>query len=185
MTKSSSRILFAVTLIAGLAVVPVGVSPGIDGCLQRAAVRFDIPVLLLKAIQQQEAGRPGTAHRNANDTIDYGVMQINSIWLAALARRGYSRRAIQWGPCPNILSGAWILSRQFKRRQVWRQAATPAVFWAAVGDYHSRTPSLNRRYAQRIWQRYRRLDAARRPATGVAPLSSLHVPPLTADSSSN
>ena len=154
--------------IAALALALMWVTPGLwaaphSGCLRRAADHFDLPVLLLTAIRQQEGGEAGSLHRNTNGSVDYGVMQINSIWLPRLETAGYTASILRWDACYNIMAGAWILARAMHDEHVWRRRRPGAVaFWRAVGAYHSRTPRLNRAYAQKIWRRYQGLRQTRR-----------------------
>lgn len=130
-------------------------------CLSRMAARFEVPVALLTAVREQEGGRVGSWHANADGSFDYGVMQINSRWLPQLELQGYSAKLLTYDACASIAAGAWILSNALADAGVWRtDAADPHAYWRAVGRYHSLTPSLNRAYAEGVWARYSRLKAA-------------------------
>jgi soluble lytic murein transglycosylase-like protein len=110
-------------------------------CFDDAAAYQHVNPLILRAIAWQESrNRPDAKHINANGSIDYGVMQINTIHLPTLARYGIDREALM-SPCKNIYIAAWQL-----RRQVIRYGNT----WAAVGAYHSATPALRDEYARQI-----------------------------------
>ncbi|GAC1632180.1 MAG: hypothetical protein NVS9B10_26360 [Nevskia sp.] len=130
-------------------------------CLSRMAARFGVPQALLAAVREQEGGRVGGWNANADGSFDYGIMQINSRWLPQLELQGYSAKVLTYDACASIAAGAWILSNALADAGVWRKdAADPHAYWRAVGRYHSRTPSLNRAYAEGVWARYSRLKAA-------------------------
>jgi soluble lytic murein transglycosylase-like protein len=110
-------------------------------CFDAAASYQHVNPMVLRAIAWQEShNRADAKHVNANGSIDYGVMQINTIHLPALARYGIDRDALM-SPCKNIYIAAWQL-----RKQVVKYGNT----WAAVGAYHSATPALRDQYAQQI-----------------------------------
>ena len=126
-------------------------------CIEASAERFGIPMPLLTAIRLQEGGTVGRWHVNVDGSIDYGVMQINSRWLPQLRPSGYTASVLAYNACASISVGAWILAQSLDENGVWSTThATPENYWRAVGRYHSRTPSLNRFYAERIWSRYQR-----------------------------
>jgi|AGTN01.1.fsa_nt_gi Transglycosylase SLT domain. len=54
-------------------------------CMALAAVLNDLPPRALPAIHAVEGGAPGSVHWNTNGSADLGVMQINTLWLSALA----------------------------------------------------------------------------------------------------
>jgi soluble lytic murein transglycosylase-like protein len=97
--------------------------------------------LILRAIAWQEShNRPAAVHKNANGSTDYGVMQINSVHLPVLAQYGISQGTLM-EPCKNVYIAAWHL-----RQKMNKYGNT----WAAVGAYHSETPSLRDEYARQI-----------------------------------
>jgi soluble lytic murein transglycosylase-like protein len=67
-------------------------------------------------------------------------MQINSVHLPVLARYGISRGTLL-EPCKNVYIAAWHL------RQMMNKYGDT---WAAIGAYHSETPSLRDEYARQI-----------------------------------
>lgn len=110
-------------------------------CFDAAASYQHVNPMVLRAIAWQEShNRADAKHVNANGSVDYGVMQINTIHLPALARYGIDRDALM-SPCKNIYIAAWQL-----RKQIIKYGNT----WAAVGAYHSATPALRDQYAQQI-----------------------------------
>jgi soluble lytic murein transglycosylase-like protein len=110
-------------------------------CFDEAARYQKVNPLILRAIAWQEShNRPDALHKNANGSTDYGLMQINSIHLPALALYGISSNTLM-EPCKNVYIAAWHL-----RQQMNKYGNT----WQAVGAYHSETPSLRDQYAQQI-----------------------------------
>ena len=110
-------------------------------CFDAAAAYQHVNPMVLRAIAWQEShNRADATHVNANGSVDYGVMQINTIHLSTLARYGIGREALM-SPCKNIYIAAWQL-----RRMILKYGNT----WAAVGAYHSATPALRDQYARQI-----------------------------------
>ena len=127
----------------------------IHRCLAEAGRAHNVPVPLLRAIAQQESGlRPLAVNRNTNGSTDLGLMQVNNRWLPVLARYGITREQL-FDACINARVGAWILAAAMRRH---------GDTWQAVGNYHSATPALNRRYA---WAAYRRMVASADVPDGV------------------
>lgn len=124
---------------------------GLSACLINAPVHADcfdeagryqkVNSWVLRAIAWQESrNRPEALNKNTNGSIDYGLMQINSIHLPILSRYGISSNMLM-DPCKNIYIAAWHL-----RQKMDKHGNT----WIAVGAYHSETPALRDRYARQI-----------------------------------
>lgn len=110
-------------------------------CFDDAAAYHHVNANILRAIAWQEShNQPAAKHVNDNGSIDYGVMQINSIHLRRLSQYGVNASVLM-EPCKNVYIAAWHL-----RSQIDRYGNT----WAAVGAYHSATPSLRDQYAAQI-----------------------------------
>lgn len=110
-------------------------------CFDEAANYQKVNPLILRAIAWQEShNRPDAKHKNANGSIDYGVMQINSIHLPTLAQYGISTGTLMQ-PCKNVFVAAWHL-----RQKMNKYGNT----WEAIGSYHSETPALRDQYARQI-----------------------------------
>lgn len=110
-------------------------------CFDAAAAYQHVNPMVLRAIAWQEShNRADATHVNANGSVDYGVMQINTIHLPTLSHYGIGRAELM-SPCKNIYIAAWQL-----RRQILKYGNT----WAAVGAYHSATPALRDQYARQI-----------------------------------
>ncbi|MEJ0003141.1 MAG: lytic transglycosylase domain-containing protein [Pararobbsia sp.] len=110
-------------------------------CFATAALYQHVSPLVLRAIAWQEShGNAAAIHRNTNGSIDYGMMQINSIHLPALALYGVSPSDLM-NPCTNIFVAAWHLHKMM---------AKYGNTWAAIGAYHSEAPRERDRYAHSI-----------------------------------
>ncbi|MBR7895499.1 lytic transglycosylase domain-containing protein [Burkholderia multivorans] len=110
-------------------------------CFDEAARYQKVNPLILRAIAWQESrNRPSALNKNTNGSVDYGLMQINSVHLSALSRYGIDRDTLM-EPCKNVYIAAWHL-----RQKMNRYGNT----WQAVGAYHSETPALRDKYARQI-----------------------------------
>ena len=110
-------------------------------CFDDAAAYQKVNPLILRAIAWQEShNRPNALHKNANGSIDYGVMQINSVHLPVLSHYGISSQVLMQ-PCKNVYIAAWHLRREMNKY---------GNSWRAVGGYHSETPALRDQYAHQI-----------------------------------
>jgi soluble lytic murein transglycosylase-like protein len=128
------RFLLSMSLLGGAA------SAHAD-CFDAAAAYQKVNPLILRAIAWQEShNHPDAMHKNANGSVDYGEMQINSIHLPTLAQFGISKSTLMQ-PCKNVYIAAWHL-----RQKMDKYGNT----WAAVGAYHSETPALRDHYASQI-----------------------------------
>lgn len=123
-------------------------------CLMIAAQTYDVPPGVLLGILQVEGGRIGQEVGNTNGSYDLGPMQINTIWLPELARRwgidaGAARRWVRDDGCVNLAVSAWILRQRIN---------LTGDLWSGIAGYHSLTPGLGARYANRVasvMERYR------------------------------
>ena len=110
-------------------------------CFDDAASFHHVNPVILRAIAIVESGgKTDATNRNSNGSVDYGMMQINSIHLPSLARYGIGKADLYNG-CKSVYLGAWIL-----RRSIDRYGNT----WEAVGTYNSSTPVYRDRYAAKI-----------------------------------
>lgn len=127
---------------AGLAIVALTMSrPSHADCFDDAATYHHVNADVLRAIAWEESNnRPDARRTNTNGSVDYGLMQINSVHLEALARFGIGTDDLMV-PCKSVYIAAWHLQRQM---------AKYGNTWAAIGAYHSATPALRDAYATRI-----------------------------------
>lgn len=122
-------------------------------CIQQASRQYYVPVTMIISVIKAEAGQVGMAKLNNNGTIDYGPMQINSIWLSKIAPYGYTAHDLQYDPCSNVMVGTWILAQEI---------ADGKNLWQGVGDYHSHTYYENAKYGNRVNAYYNWLQHALR-----------------------
>lgn len=123
----------------------------LNACVMDASRMYEgVSPLMLKTVVAVEGGQIGTIRKNTDNSLDLGPMQINTIHLPDIASTlGYSARDILLDPCKNIKVGAWLLSRHLKD--------SDGRYWLAMGNYHSKTPSLRLTYLKKIAQAYSKL----------------------------
>lgn len=132
-------------------------------CMALVASIYGLPPRVLPSIQAVEGGRPGTVSANRNGTEDLGVMQVNTLWLPALARytglaEAMVRERLIHDACFNIAAAGAILRGHLD--------AADGDLMRAVGNYHSRTPMRHEAYRARVMGAASRLFATRPPAKG-------------------
>lgn len=118
-------------------------------CVVQAAKANHVDPLVLLSVMRTENGRNNSESKNKNGTTDYGVMQINTIWLDELAKIGVRKEHLHNG-CVNVYIGAWILAKGLKQYG--------QDYWRGVGRYNSNTRypvDRNAKYAARVWKIYR------------------------------
>ena len=118
-------------------------------CMALVAKIYALPPRVLPSIQAVEGGRAGLSHLNTNGTEDVGVMQVNTIWFAPLARyTGLStaevRDRLLNRPCFNIAAAGLIMRTYLDE--------TRGDLMRAVGNYHSHTPVHNQAYQAKVMQ---------------------------------
>jgi soluble lytic murein transglycosylase-like protein len=118
------------------------------------AATTGLPPRVLPVIQSIEGGVVGMVRLDSNGTEDLGVMQVNTIWIPALAGRAQlseteTRRRLIADPCFNIAAAALILRTYL--------AQTNGDLLSAIGDYHSHTPALRAAYTALAESTARRL----------------------------
>ncbi len=102
-----------------------------------------LPPRVLPVLQAIEGGRAGLVRPDTNGTADLGVMQVNTLWIPALAARSgltvaETRRRMIEQPCFNIAAAALIIRTYL--------AETGGALLPAIGDYHSHSRGLNAAY---------------------------------------
>lgn len=107
-----------------------------------------------------EGGRPGLANANRDGSADLGVMQINTLWIAPLARHTRQtesaiRHRLLHEPCFNIAVAGAIM-------RIYLNEAKGDVM-RAIGNYHSQTPMRHNAYRLKV------LEAARRFSRRLSP----------------
>lgn len=117
-------------------------------CVTKVSKSLDIPYWLIITILDVEGGWIGLKKKNPNNTYDYGPMQINSIWLPELNKKGVSEQDLQYDGCVNVLAGTWILAQKLKE--------VPDSLGRAIAAYHSKTPHLNKAYQKKVLESIKR-----------------------------
>lgn len=151
-------------------------------CLAMAAGFYGLPPRALASIHVVEGGKLGTVHRNTDGSDDLGPMQVNTLWISALARHtGLEptevHNRLRTSNCFSATAAAAILRTYL--------VETHGDLMLAIGHYHSHTPLLNQRYQVKVVQAATRLFAdwrvpthpiERGPAWAVDPSSYKPVP---------
>lgn len=149
----------AVILLLLLSSPLQAISPD-DGCWARVAERYKLHPLELKAHACVESSmRPqamNTSHQARTNSVDIGLMQINSRWLPKLEKRGITREALM-DACTNIEVGAEILA-DLKQRH--------GDSWTATGAYNAACTQLKgaaceaarSKYAWKVYNAMQRLS---------------------------
>jgi soluble lytic murein transglycosylase-like protein len=120
-------------------------------CFDTAAKAQHVSPRWLRGIARVESqNNPHAIHRNKNGTVDYGMMQINSVHLRELKRQGIKKRDLM-NACKNISVAAGML-----HQKVSKYGPT----WKAVGAYHSETPRERNQYARKVQQEILHLASA-------------------------
>lgn len=133
-------------------------------CMGLVASIYQLPPRVLPSIQAIEGGRPGSVGRNANGSEDLGVMQVNTLWLPALARytglpEAEVRERLIHHACFNIAAAGAILRNYLD--------AADGDLMRAIGNYHSHTPARHTAYRGKVEGAARRLfEANTAPAQG-------------------
>ncbi|MCW5590205.1 MAG: lytic transglycosylase domain-containing protein [Legionellales bacterium] len=115
-------------------------------CINRAAVEYRVPAILIISVLKTENGHVGVASKNNNGTYDLGPMQINTSWLPKIAPYGFTWNDLEFNACKNVEVGAWILGMSIASGHDLSQG---------VGNYHSHTPYYNMHYSQKVLDKYR------------------------------
>ena len=116
-------------------------------CMAAVASFYHLPPRVLPSIQQVEGGQIGTVSRNTDGSDDLGLMQVNTRWIAPIARhtrqseQSVRQRLIDDG-CFNIAASGAIL------RTYLNEAHGDLML--AVGYYHSHSPTRNAAYQAKV-----------------------------------
>lgn len=120
-------------------------------CSVEAGLEFGVPAELIYAVSLNEGGRAGLAMRNTNGTYDLGWMQFNTSYLRTLAPYGVRPEFAQEDSCYPWHLAAWRLRGHLEEEG-------RADFWTRGAYYHSRTPSYNAVYRNRLIKNAARFD---------------------------
>jgi hypothetical protein len=103
----------------------------------------------LWGLRDQEGGWLGADATNRNGSHDLGPLQINSWWVAKLAKATRRPRdRVRWwlvhDPCFNVDAARWIFLSAL---------AATHDYWKAIGAYHSPDAVRQRRYIRSVVRR--------------------------------
>lgn len=111
-------------------------------CVQTAARDYAIPEAVLYGVRLTENGSIGQYSVNSDGSKDYGITQINDDWAQLFAKKyQITVEQLMNDGCLSYRASAYIIRYEINR---------VGDFWKGVGNYHSRTPSLNRRYLEKL-----------------------------------
>lgn len=93
-------------------------------CTAEAAVRYQVPELLLHAIVAKERGTPGKCSAaNSNGSKDCGLAQINnSVWGDKFLKYGITMDHIKNDSCINMNISAYVLKTYHNEKKDWFKA---------------------------------------------------------------
>ena len=132
------NIKYSVLALAFSAAIPLD---AYADCFDDAGNYHQVNPTVLRAIAWQESrGIAQAINRNRNGSIDYGMMQINSIHLRALSAYRISTEELM-NPCISVYVAAWHLQEKIRKY---------GNTWDAVGAYHSETPDRREKYKNSI-----------------------------------
>lgn len=121
-------------------------------CFVEAGKTYGVDPTLLKAIAKVESSWRADALNKNSNSVDIGVMQINSSWLTKEPFKGLGyRKEHLFEPCTNVMVGAWVLASNFK---------SYGYSWEAVGAYNASCRNVNEMVCMRVrnayaWKVYR------------------------------
>jgi hypothetical protein len=150
----------AAALTGALALIPAvgqAASPApVVACIESAASIYRLPVAVVVILLSVEGGSLGRISQNTNQTVDIGPMQVNSIWVPAVAKHWRASpsdayAALRDNFCANVEAGTWILHQAMDEAH--------GDFWEGVGFYHSHDPGYRADYLRKVLHQTLRLQA--------------------------
>ncbi|TAL63610.1 MAG: conjugal transfer protein [Burkholderiaceae bacterium] len=128
-----------------------------DVCIRGAARHYGASEDVIRALIRTEGGTTGEVRHNKDGSVDMGLMQINSVHLTdrgpeGLWRYGITANDLIYNECLNIYIGTWYVQMRVMKR---------GDLWKGIGDYRSRTPSLNVDYQWRVYRALKNVWAER------------------------
>jgi hypothetical protein len=114
-------------------------------CFQEAGRLYGISPALLEGVARTESAmNPRAINRNTNGSTDYGLMQINSLWLKTLK---LTPEELLSDACLNAKTGARILRDCIDRY---------GYDWNAVGCYNASSKDKRATYAWKIFHQLKK-----------------------------
>jgi soluble lytic murein transglycosylase-like protein len=157
-----SSLICTVTIIAFIAIFPAydysdkksetyGDEPEDPYCFEQTSKQSGIPSALLQAISYVESNHNADAiHLNVNGSLDYGHMQINSIWISKL---GETYLKLD-DPCYCTKAGAWVLYGCIKRYGLNENAISCYNTGRALNNLSGQRRKDAERYVRKVKRQY-------------------------------
>lgn len=125
-------------------------------CFEEAARYHNVDPWLLMSIAYVESRfNPKAINKNKNGSYDTGMMQINSIWIPTLKKKGIDKSLLN-DACASTYIGAWILSDNIKRY---------GYNWKAIGAYNSANPKYGLPYAKKVYAAHAKITGIKNSAS--------------------
>lgn len=138
-------------LLSTIPALRYGNKDKILSCLDAASKKNGMDKNIMLSIMAIEGGQVGTESVNTNGSIDYGIMQINTVTIKDLRDRfglNYTIEQIRDDECTNIDVSARVLAQKIKEA---------GDTWEGVGDYNSRNEPAHSIYRNKIQEKYQYL----------------------------
>ena len=111
-------------------------------CSVTASVKYDVPANIVLAVAELENGKPGQYNVNDNGSLDVGVMQFNTNYLADLSAYGITAKDVAAAGCYPYELATWRLRDHILHDK--------GDLWTKAANYHSRTPEYNAIYRAKL-----------------------------------
>ena len=114
-------------------------------CSIQAGLKYNVPIDVLLAISSIENGNIDTISKNTNNSYDYGVMQINSIYIKELNNKlnlDLKKEDFLKRDCFSFQVAAYKLKEHIKFDK--------GDLLTKLAMYHSKTPKYNEIYKKKI-----------------------------------
>lgn len=109
-------------------------------CFDEAGRAFGINPFLLRGIARIESNlNPNAINRNANGSVDFGLMQVNSSWVSSM---GLDAGRLRSDPCYNVMAGSKVLKLCIDRY---------GYTWEAVGCYNAVSRNKRVNYSWKVF----------------------------------
>ncbi len=109
-------------------------------CFDEAGKAFGINPFLLRGIARIESNlNPNAINKNANGSVDIGLMQVNSSWVSNM---GLDPDRLRSDPCYNVMAGSKILKLCIDRH---------GYTWEAVGCYNAVSRNKRVNYSWKVF----------------------------------
>ena len=150
------KLFFLITTVLFLSTCSSGHSDETGYCFGAAGERFGIEPELLQAISYVESRHKSDAlHENKNGSLDFGHMQINSLWISKI---GKTYIALD-DPCYCTKIGAWILSGCIERYGYNSDAISCYNSGKPLSKLSGKTKTSVEDYVARVEKRYQQLTS--------------------------